>query len=1142
MADLSIKWSEVSAAKEQAWRNANNELDAARDASNLAKERLAADPTNTALQLEVKAASANVTAKVDASNAALDAMSTTPAPQQAAKDATLVPVSLPQAASGETTAENTDQNFRSGLLTKSTAPSTPVDNISGLQQKKTNVTGTDQFDENGVPLNQNTETDPNTPHYTHYDVNGVAIPGADSEPTVVKKDDVKIGATSEDKDKPCQPNISPNLLHNYASFTYNLSLHALSPADYKSLMDDPRGTYVPTNVLIAGAGRRGEGMQRSEHFGEDFFFDKLDFTTIIGMSARTKSANAIDINFTIIEPYGMTLLNRILQQSVIAKGNYLQIPYLLQIDFFGYNDDGIPMKIEDITKYIPIKIATMGMKVSQKGAEYNISAYPFNHQAFAESVSTNPIKLSVTASTVADFFDAMVAPKDYMGPLPESAESKAVTDVTTTNAAIRAEQERNSSTIRANTKEMARLDELSAFGYTKEDTDLRSSLATQNANLTERNLVLSKLPKTDVVVKSYTEAINAWLRQPVEDKRANYCDQIRFVIDDDIAEATFPDKDTLNKLTRAYSLRHDSEIGTKANVKDSEKPQSTISINQGMSILDVIELAIKNSSYVYDQILDVFDPDRTDITEDDIAELMKPLDWFKVIPTIDLGEYDTKTNSFARTITYHIIKSTLYNTKSEDAPQGKPKHYVKNYEYIFTGKNYDILNFDLNFDTLYFTVIPGNPAIKDPVNQSAAKKATDDPKTAEVTKKFLSKEEVKKFVDARFNGNAALHPKKIFTAPLPGNSGNDDSVAESLKRLSKNILSSSAGDMIRVDLKILGDPDFIKQDDIFYRPGMYSLSNGLKTWNNSLITDQDELFVRLAFKTPGDYDDTGLARPDTGKYTANAFSGIYKVIQVKNHFAQGKFEQNLELIRYPNQPTEGDEQLTAETKAGTRPVDEFGDLDGAIARQKAMSDAAGTTTGDTLITASPIVVGKDIPTAMSDPSQSAAAKMLAAEGVGAVSGDPSQSAAYNMLAANGTNGNSIDVDKVGGLGVQQTNSLLNTDALPNQYADVVDAKVVPISSSSSTGTVYVAAETAPASYVPTSSISSKNLAIDKIQNQILDNNEALTKANYRLNTYPIDSAEWKDAKREAQMYARNNQNLADNLKTVQAEKNALLNG
>jgi hypothetical protein len=60
--------------------------------------------------------------------------------------------------------------------------------------------------------------------------------------------------------------------------------------------------------------------------------------------------------------------------------------------------------------------------------------------------------------------------------------------------------------------------------------------------------------------------------------------------------------------------------------------------------------------------------------------------------------------------------------------------------------------------------------------------------------------------------------------------------------------------------------------------------------------DLGEIFVNLTFKTPGDYNDIGLAYPGYEKYNSSIFSGRYKVIKVKNTFSGGKFEQELELI------------------------------------------------------------------------------------------------------------------------------------------------------------------------------------------------------------------------------------------------------
>jgi hypothetical protein len=102
--------------------------------------------------------------------------------------------------------------------------------------------------------------------------------------------------------------------------------------------------------------------------------------------------------------------------------------------------------------------------------------------------------------------------------------------------------------------------------------------------------------------------------------------------------------------------------------------------------------------------------------------------------------------------------------------------------------------------------------------------------------------------------------------------------------------------MVNLKLRIIGDPHFIKQDDVFYlAQGSKSLSNPL-TANNSLWMDNGELYIRVLFDAPADYDETiGLAVPGNSMYSKNEFSGIYKLITVTNEFTRGKFEQVLDL-------------------------------------------------------------------------------------------------------------------------------------------------------------------------------------------------------------------------------------------------------
>lgn len=139
--------------------------------------------------------------------------------------------------------------------------------------------------------------------------------------------------------------------------------------------------------------------------------------------------------------------------------------------------------------------------------------------------------------------------------------------------------------------------------------------------------------------------------------------------------------------------------------------------------------------------------------------------------------------------------------------------------------------------------------------------------------------------------------------------------------LSSTIATQSGADMLQVDLKIIGDPDFIKQDDLFYQPsygsnGEVENTSVTVTPNGSIKTDNGEIFVQLMFRTPVDINDTdGLMKFDS-KYRASGFSGLYRVMTVESVFEAGKFIQNLHLIRYPNQEEELAKTDTRDETAG----------------------------------------------------------------------------------------------------------------------------------------------------------------------------------------------------------------------------------
>jgi hypothetical protein len=124
-------------------------------------------------------------------------------------------------------------------------------------------------------------------------------------------------------------------------------------------------------------------------------------------------------------------------------------------------------------------------------------------------------------------------------------------------------------------------------------------------------------------------------------------------------------------------------------------------------------------------------------------------------------------------------------------------------------------------------------------------------------------------------------------------------------------------DVMSLDIEIVGDPDWVQQDNVLYGD---TTDTTAKTLSNGTINFQDSITCfEFTFKSPSkDYDDTtgmfDLSNSDTA-----VFSGTYQVIKVSNNFRKGRFTQKLTNVRVPIQK-DTDVKPKANA-AGAAPVD-----------------------------------------------------------------------------------------------------------------------------------------------------------------------------------------------------------------------------
>jgi len=717
-------------------------------------------------------------------------------------------------------------------------------------------------------------------------------------------------------DKDLYSNVSENILDSYASYTYGLTLHVLTREDYNSMTEDPVN-FKPTKTLISTANRYSETFVdaagnfvsgRDPEFNLDFYFDSFKMTTLVGLNSNNRGTNAIDFKFTIVEPYGLTLIDRIMRvnNEGLNGKNYLDMPYLLELNFFGIDDSGNIGKIDAHTKWFPIKLTGMKIKASVKGSEYEIDAIPFNHSAMLESIQAIKTRFEVTAKTVIDYFSSS-------GETEATAAVKAVIDEDTQRKAkIKAAEADTQARQEAENKKVAdqnKQQEEQPFDPEGTGSQNYGEQATRKPKKVEPTD--PGVPNTPVVLntKSFTAAYNAWNKYEYRNGNVKFADTIDFVfLDDTLANSPIvePKKNPARKVgetdakTNAQSTS-DNKDATPAATADF---QATVrSLEAGTAVNDVINMVLTNSKFLSDQTTDPATQrknaaDQYKVDDKTAANIVNvasaknlPVKMWKIVPRITLGDFDAVRNQWGKNITFYIQTYLAFQTKDDRLPQSLPPPPVKRYDYTYTGHNKSIIDFDINFNCLYYTAYSadrGNGAAA-----AGAAQTSDENKNSDK----IDNQQSKTIDQYRINPNSGQQQTSAGGATQRSDVQNASSAAQ------ESMYTSAGGDMLQCKLHILGDPEFIKQDDLFINPiqagtGKYAGSTG------SLNMDSGEIYCWINFRSPSDFNaDTGLYDLDSkNKYTVSEFSGYYRIISVESEFRSGKFTQNLELIRQPKQP------------------------------------------------------------------------------------------------------------------------------------------------------------------------------------------------------------------------------------------------
>ena len=682
-----------------------------------------------------------------------------------------------------------------------------------------------------------------------------------------------------------------NILDSYASYTYGLTLHVLTKDDYNTLVQTPTN-FTPTKTLISSASRYQSS--RDPEFNVDFYFDDFKLETIIGQNATNRGTNAITLNFTIIEPYGMTLLDRIINvnNTGLNGKNYLDMPYLLELNFFGADDSGKLSEISAHTKWFPIKFISFKIKATTKGSEYAIEAIPFNHVANLDSIQSLKTRMEVTAKTVAEYFA-------YELDADSAASVKnASNDDTVRQEKIKAAAADTQARQEAANKKAAEGDQSGAGEIDSAVNGNPGVRTPEKVTPTDPGVPFTPV---SINTKSFAAAYNAW--NQVEVKRGTFevADEIQFVFRDTaIGDSSIvdPKKNSSRKVGETDAATNAKSTGDNKDAAPAVTAdfQTTVrSLDAGTSINDIVNLALTNSKWWQEQTIDSAtqnaSSNNTSSNQPSSSTDNTPLRMWKIVPSVILKEFDHKRNEWGKIITFYVDSYDVHQQDDDRMKKAAPPNPVKTYNYTYTGHNKAILNFELDFNTLYYNQINadrGNGSAATGPSQDSDEKNNND-KTSYDNDKGRIDQTIKK-------GNSG-------TAQTTAGGSINTSVAQNAASAAESRYTSAGGDMITLDLTILGDPEFIKQDDLFLNPATVGDDPKYAGTTGSLKMDESEIFCYVTFRTPSDFNQaTGLYDLDSSnKYTVSEFSGYYQINTVSNEFKNGKFTQVLHMYRVKKQ-------------------------------------------------------------------------------------------------------------------------------------------------------------------------------------------------------------------------------------------------
>jgi len=683
-----------------------------------------------------------------------------------------------------------------------------------------------------------------------------------------------------------------NVLKQFSSFNTIFTLAALTANEVNS----PNSTYK-TQGLAFPILRSGGGLSNKvTSYYEDqlgikleYFIDNVNIEALINANKNSRNSNATFISFNIIEPYSMGLF---LQTLLIASKqagweNYLDCPFMLQVEFIGYDDEGRIVPLDGtLNRHIPISIKNLEFDVTSGGSTYTIEGIPYNEQALIDQIDVVMSDVTISGINVAEILQDGVNSLSTVinnNLVRQQAEGKEVeadevyiifpNDISSAN---------NLGTIEAIDDNRA----TSNPGKVPDDVIAGFAAGTQASGVGT-----GSSSQTNPSTRAYIEnLLNAEGSTGVAGSVGINEFGEAEIIDDHTASGRTPMPTEVDTYQNDVYNRQDVVLDSKLR---------TFTYSQGTRITTIIEDVLLSSKWGENLINQ--SPDGLGF-----------ITWFKIVPRvfIDPNRTQQRTSGKAaksyvyQVVPYKVHSSTLQMPLQEGTGYSALRNSVaKEYNYIYSGANDDIIAFDIKINSAFYTSLFADSGNKNPEQQTGA---TQD--TAFATDNIDNTTTNLTSGDLIYSEGATTTGTVITYGSSTGQTGGSNTANSSKYQVAKlfnDTILNSAVDLLALDLEIFGDPYFLSDSGL----GNYNSASAGPNINadGSISADRQETDILINFRTPVDYAENGFYFQDNvggGQATLGAFSGLYRVISLTNVFEGGRFTQRLSLLRRRNQENE----------------------------------------------------------------------------------------------------------------------------------------------------------------------------------------------------------------------------------------------